>query len=318
MLTSRSFVSIGTTAMIAVGMHGLYAQTYPNKPIRLITAEVGGGTDFAARLIAQGLTERFGQQVVVDNRPGIIAVEAVAKALPDGYTMLLTASNFWIGPLLQKTSYDPQKQFSPISLVDTASNVLVVHPSVPARSVRELITLAKAKPGGLNYASSVTGGATHLSAELFKAMAGVDIVQVTYKGGGPATNALIAGEVQMAFSVAASATPHIKSGKLIPLAVTSSVPSVLFPDLPTIAASVPGYESVQLQGMLVPASTPSAVIYRLNQETVRVLVRPDVKQRFLDSGVEIVGSSPEVFASKMRSEIAKWGKLIKDAGIRVE
>jgi tripartite-type tricarboxylate transporter receptor subunit TctC len=303
-----------------LGITGLArGQDYPNRTIRIVTSASGGGTDFVARVVSQGLTGSLGQQVIVDNRGGNIPVEIVSQAPPDGYTLLADGSSFWVTPLLQKAPYDPVRDFSPITLVVSAPNLLVVHPSLPVKSVKELIALAKAKPGELNFSSGGVGGGAHLSGELFKSMAGVNMVHIPYKGGGPAMIALLGGEVQLLFPNTPSAAPYMKSGKLRALAVTSAQPSVLFPALPTVSASgLPGYESGTTYGIFAPAKTAAALINRLNQEIVRVLNRTDVKEQFLNAGVEVVGSSPEQFAATMKIEMVKWGKLIKDAGIKVE
>jgi tripartite-type tricarboxylate transporter receptor subunit TctC len=297
------------------------AQTYPNKPIRMVTSAAGGSADFAARLIAQGLTGDLGQQVVVDNRGGSVStsVAIVAKAPPDGYTLLLYASSLWIAPLLQQVSYDPIKDFSPITLAASSPYILVVHPTVPVTSVKELIALAKAKPGELNYGSSGLGTANHLAAELFNAMAGVSIVHVPYKGAGPALNALIGGQLQVMFPSAGSVTSHIKSGRLKALGVTSAGPSALAPGLPTVAAAgVPGYESLLMIGVFTPAGVPAAIINRLNQEIVKALRKADTKERLFNAGVEAVGGTPAQLAASVKSEMVRLGKVIKDAGIRAE
>jgi len=231
--------------------------------------------------------------------------------------LLAAGTALWLLPLMQKVPYDPVKDFSPISVVTSAPNVLVVHPGVPANSVKELVALAKAKPGMLNYGSSVVGTSSHLATELFKAMAGVDIVRVGYKGGGPARTALLAGEVQMVFAGAeATLMSLVKSGKLRALAVTSPQPSVLAPGLPTVAASgVPGYESGSLDCIFAPAKTPPSIILRLNQEIVRVINQSEVKQKLFNAGVETVGSSPEELAAKIKSEMARLGNILKDISI---
>ena len=274
----------------------------------------------AARLIAQGISGPLGQPVVVENRPPFITTETVAKAPPDGYSMLLNGSIVWVLPLLQKNvPWDPLRDFSPLTLVSSAPLTLVVHPSLPVKSVKELIALAKARPGKLDYSSAGQGVPPQIAAELFKSMAGVNIVSVNYKGSGEALTALIAGEVQVAFGNAAPVTPHITSGKLRALAVTSSEPSKLAPGLPTVAASgLPGYEYVSVIVMLAPAKTPEAIIRRLNQEIVRALNNPDVKQKFLDFGVESRSSSPEELAATVKTDMARMGKVIKDAGIKAE
>lgn len=293
------------------------AQHYPNKPIRLVTAAIGGGTDFVSRILAQGISGSLGQQVVVDNRPTAIIGETVARAPADGYTLVLNGSSFWLAPLLQaKPSYDVPRDFAPISLVTTSPTLIVVHPSLPVRSVKELVALAKAKPGALDYGSSTLGSPTHLAAELFKSMTNVDIVRISYKGNGPALNALVAGEVQLMFSNAAAVDPHVKSGRLRALAVASTQPSELAPGLPTVAEAVPGYDAASTYGLLAPAGTPAAIINRLNQEVVRFLKAPGAKERLLKAGVEAVGSSPEKLAETIRSDLVVWGKVIRDAKIR--
>ena len=302
--------------------HGpAWAQNYPSKPVRIVTAEPGGGNDLASRLIAQGLTASLGQQVIVDNRggSGLAAGDAVYKAQADGHTLLLYGSNIWISPLLRKTAWDPLKDFSAITLVNTAPNILVVNPALSVNSVRELIALAKARPGALNYASSGIGSSTHLAGELFRALAGVDIVRINYKGVGAALTDLIAGQVQLIFGSAAAVAPHIKSGKLKALAVTTAQPSAVAPGLPTIAgAGVPGYESGVNVGMFAPAHTPAALVRRLNQETLRVLRTAEVKDKFLSAGVEAAGTTPEHFGTLVKTEMARLGKVVRDAGIRVE
>lgn len=296
-------------------------QNYPTKPIRIVTAEVGGSQDVAARILAQGLTGPLGQQVIVDNRAsGVIPGEIVAKARADGYTLLLYAGTFWLQPFVRKhVPYDPVKDFSPITLVVVSPSVLVVHPSVPAQSVKELIALAKAKPGELNYAMGSVGSANHLAAELFKSMTGIDMVGIGYRGNGPAVSGLIGGQVQLMFATASSVVSHMKSGRLRALAVASAQPSQLVPDLPTVTASgVPGYESVSTTGFFAPAKTPPAIISRLNRESVRYLNTAEAKERFLHVGAEVVASSPEELAAKVKSEMTRMGKVIKEAGIKAE
>lgn len=306
--------------MMVLGAGFACGQDYPNKPIRFVTAAPGGGIDFTARMVAQGLTGSLNEQVVVDNRGGTsIAEQTVAKAPPDGYTILVHNNTVWTLPLLQKAPYDPTKDLLPITLATRSPNMLVVHPSMPVNSVKELIALAKASPGAINYAAGAIGASNHLAAELFKAMAGVNLARIGYKGGGPALNDLISGQVQVMFATTGSVTPHVKSGRLRALAVTSAEPSALAPGLPTIAASgVPGYESVTLYGLFAPAKTPATIINRLNRETVLFLNMPDTKERFFNSGVETVGSSSQEFATAIRTDIARLVKVIKDAGLRVE
>ncbi len=319
MLIPHLLVWTFSVALMVCGADVISAQGFPAKSIRLVTGAAGGGGDFLSRLIAPGLSNAVGQPVVVDTRPGNVGPEIVAKSPPDGYTLLVDSTTFLIAPLLQKMPYDGLQDFSPISLLVTSLNILVVHPSVTAKSVKDLIALAKAQPGKLNYGSGSTSSSSFLATELFKSMTGVDIVRITYKGGGPTMTALISGEVQMVLSSAGSATPHIKSGKARALAVTSAQPSVLFPDLPTMAAAgVPGYESVSITGMFAPAKTPATIINRLNQEIVRVVNAADVKEKSLAAGLETVGSSPQQFATAVKADLARLGKVIKDLGIKGE
>ena len=295
------------------------AQDYPNRPVRIVATSPGSATDIVARVIAQEMSASMGQQVIVDNRGDRVAQEIVAKSAPDGYTLHVTGTGFWVEPLLRKLSYDPINDFSPITLATTSPNVLVVHPSFAAKSVKDLIALAKVKPGTLNYASAGTGGSAHLAGELFGNMAGVNMVHVPYKGAGAALTALIGGETQLMFAVAGSATPHIKSGKVTALAVTSSQPSALVPGVPTITASgLPGYESVSMVSAFAPAKMSVALISRLNREMVQLLNKAEVKDRLFNTGVEVVGSTPEQLGAKVKLEIARLGKVIKEAGIRAE
>jgi tripartite-type tricarboxylate transporter receptor subunit TctC len=289
----------------------------------MVTAEPGGGNDFAARLIVQGLGASLGQPMIVDNRGGaggLIAISVALKAPPDGYTLLLYANNIWIIPLLRRSApYDALRDFVPITLAARAPNAVVVHPSLPVKSIAQLIALAKARPGELNYGSGGNGSSTHLAVELFKSMARLDIVRVTFKGNAPALNALFSGEVQLMIAPAGSLAAHLKSERLRVLAVTSPQPSPLLPGLPTMAASgLPGYESMQIYGVFAPAKTPSAIVERLNAEIVRVLQRPEVREKFLAAAVEPAGSTPQELGSTMKSEIVRIGKVIKDAGIRDE
>lgn len=319
MILLRYIALLVAGSQIIPGAGIVRGEIYPNKPIRIVTSETGGGNDIPTRLIAQGISVPLGQNVIVENRPSSVTGELVSRAVADGYTLLVHGSNFWLGPLLQKTPYDPVRNFSPITLAASTPNVLVVHPSLPVKLVKDLITLAGAKPGLLNYASGSTGSSNHLAAELFKAMAGVNIVRIPYNGTGRALNGLMGGEVQLMFPNAGGATPHLKSGRLRALAVTSATPSVLGPGLPTVAASgLPGYESVNTLGIYAPVRTPAAIITRLNQEIVRFLKTPEAKEQLLNSGVEVVGSSPEQLGATMKSEILRIGKVIKDAGIKAD
>ena len=316
MLNLHLVVWMFFVGVMAIGADVVFAQDYPGKPIRIITSGVGGNSDFDARQIAQEISGPLGQPVIVDNRTSMLAAELVAKAPPDGYN-LHVSSTLWIAPLLQKTPYE-MSDFSPISMIETQANIVIVHPSLPVKSIKELIALAKARPGALNYGSGATGGSTHLGVELFKSMAGVNIVRIQYKGSGPVIPALIGGEVQLTIQDVGNVVPQMKSGKVRALAVTSAEPSALAPGLPTVAASgLPGFEAIGQTGIFAPAKTPAAIIKRLNQEIVRFLNRADVKERFLAFGEEVVASSPEQLAATIKSDVAKWGKLIKDAGIKV-
>jgi len=294
-------------------------QNYPNKPIRMVTNEPGGGNDFVARVVAQGISAGLGQEVIVDNRANVlISAEVVAKALPDGYTLLFSGSSLWVGSLMvNSTPYDPIRDFSPITMTTNSPTILVVQPSLAVTSVKELIALAKAKPGYLNYSSAGSGSTNHLAGELFKAMAGVNIVHDPYKGSGAGINAVLAGEVQLMFPTVPAGMPLVKSGKLRALGVTSAQPSALAPGLPTVAASgLPGYEAGTSHGILAPANTPAFIIKRLNQEMVRFINTPEAKDAFLKAGLEAVGSSPEQLGIAMKSEMTRLGKVINDAGLR--
>lgn len=289
-------------------------QTFPSKPIRIVTSSVGGGGDFAARLIAQELGSRVGQRVLVDNRGGgVLAGEIVSKAPPDGYTLLLYGSTIWLAPFLQQAiSYNPERDFASVTLPISAPNVLTVHPSLPVRTVRDLIALARAQPGVLNYASGATGSANHLGAELFKSMARVSIVQVNYKGTGAAMNDLVAGQVHLMFANAASVGPHVKSGRLRALAVTTEKRTALAPGMPTVAESgLPGFESSSVWGFFVPAGTPPSIIRQLNRELVGVLEAADVKQKFFAAGMETVGSTPEALTALVKADMARFGKMLE-------
>lgn len=319
MVMSR-YAGLLTAAAVVFFATAAQCQIFPAKPIRVIASEPGGGGDFVARLIAQGISGGLGQPVVIENRGGsvVIPAEIVARAPADGYTLLLLGSTLWIEPLMHKTPYDPVQDFAPISWVVGSPNILVVHPSLPVKSVKELIALARSRPGELNHSVGITGSSSQLASELFKVMAAINMVAVPYKGIGPALTALVGGQVQVSFGNPSAVTPHLKSGRLRALAVTSAQPSILFPDLPTVAATLPGYESVSMFGIFAPAKTPAAVINRLNQEITRALNTPAIKEKFLAVGIETVASSPERLGAAVKSEIARMGKLLRDAGIRAE
>ena len=304
--------------LVMVSVNPAFAQDYASKPIRVITGSPGGSTDFTTRQVAQALSTALGQQVIVENRDGLLAAQAVAKAPPDGYTLVAAGGSLWITPLLQKTGYDAVTDFSPVSLLVRDVSLFVVHPSVPVTSIKELIALAKARPGQLNYATSGVGSTPHLATELFKAMSGINMVHIPYKGNSQALADLIGGQVQLALISAPSATPHIKSGKLRALAVTSAQPTPLAPGMPTVAATLPGFEAVGLTALFAPAKTPGAIVKRLNEEAARFLRTGEAQETFLKRGAEAVGSSPEQLAAAMKTEIERLGKLVKDLGIRAE
>ena len=300
-------------------------QVYPAKPLRMIVAyPPGGGTDIVGRMLAQKLSESLGQSVVVENRGGAsgnIGTELAARAAPDGYTILMgnVAPNAINVSLFKDLPFDPVADFAPVSLVASTPNILVVHPSTPARTVKEVIALAKAKPGTLNFASAGVGSSSHLAGELFRILARADIVHVPYKGAGPAMVDVLSGQVQLYFATMPAAMPHVKPGKLAPVAVTSARRSQALPDLPTVAESgVPGYEASTWYGVLAPARTPSAVVARLRGDIVKILADAALHARLADQGFDPVGSSPEEFGAYIKSEILKWGKVIRDAGIRPE
>lgn len=312
-------------ALAAAGAVGsAVAQTYPSAPIRMVLGfPPGGVADILARIVGPKLADSLGQPVVVENRPGAssnIAAEAVAKAPPDGHTLFVfSTANAVNVSLYSKLAYDPVKDFAPISLLASMANILVVHPSVPAQSVRELIALAKAKPGQLNFGSAGNGSTQHISAQLFGMMAGVEMVHVPYKGSVPAMTALLGGQIPLMFNVMSTALPHAKAGKVRALAVTSTRRSALVPDLPTVAeAGLPGFEYVAHFGLQAPARTPGPIIARLNAETARILQMPDIRERLEANGAEPKHSTPEEFGAFIQQEVDKHRPLIKASGARVD
>ena len=318
MKTALHLATAGLAALLPLGATA-NAQEYPTKPVHIVASEAGGGGDFIARLVAQGLSSAFGQQVVVENRGGgVIAGDLVAKSPPDGYTLLLYGNTLWLLPLMRKqVPYDPHRDFVPVTLVGRAGNVLVVHPSLPVKSVKDLIALARARPGQLNFSTAAPGTMNHLAGELFNSMAKANIVRVSYRGSASALTAVLSGEVQLMFATAAPAKPHIQAGRVRPLGVTTATRSTTYPDLPTIAESgLPGFEAVSAHGIFAPAKTPDAIIARLNQEIVRVLQRPEARDRFASIGAEPVGSTPEQLTAEIKAEIARMGKVIREAGIQ--
>lgn len=310
-----------STLIIGPIMLPAHAQTYPDRTIRIIVPfAAGGSTDIVARTTSQKLSERLRQSVVIDNRGGgggNIGSDMVAKAAPDGYTLLIgTVGSLTINPTLyKKMPYEPLKDLTPIGYIGSTPHVLVVHPSLPTRSVRELIALARSKPGELNYASGGTGGSTHLAAELFKSLSKVDMVHVPFKGGALGMVSLLGGHVHLMFQTMPPVLPHVKSGRLRALGMTGADRSPLLPALPTIAESgLPGYEVTQWWGLLGPSGLSSAIVARLSSELNAILQQADVKERFATEGADAAPNTPEWFASHMKSESAKWAKIVRASG----
>jgi len=301
-----------------------YPQGYPQKPIRFVLPfPPGGGTDTLGRVVGQKLGETLGQQVIIDNRPGAganIGAEVAAKSPPDGYTLFMGNVAHTINvTLYSRLNYDLLRDFAPVTMLGLTPNLIVVHPSVPAHTVKQLIALAKAKPGELNYASAGSGSSSHLAGELFKNLTGVQMVHVPYKGGGPAVTNLMAGEASVGFATMPSVLAQAKSGKLRALAVTTGRRSQGAPEVPTvIEAGLPGYEASTWYCLLVPAATPKEIIMRLNVDTGKVLAMPDVNARLTGLGYEVAGTTPEQLSAYMRSEIQKWGKVVKATNVRAD
>jgi tripartite-type tricarboxylate transporter receptor subunit TctC len=302
-----------------------HAQTYPQKPVRIVVGvPAGGTTDVVARLVGQKLGEQMGQQVVIDNRGGAggnIGAELVAKSPPDGYTLFLaTIGTMAINPsLYSKMPFDTLRDFAAISQLTSMPQLLVVHPSVPVKNVKELIAYAKSRPGQLTFASGGSGTAIHLAGELFKTMAGVDMVHVAYKGGGPAMTDVIGGQVSLMFDQILTSLPHAQSGRLRGLAVTTEKRSPAAPQIPTIAeAALPGYAVTTWHGLLAPVGTPRDIINRLSSEAAKALQNPDVREKFASQGVDPISSTPEQFAAMMKSELDKWRKVIAASGTKID
>ena len=308
-------------AGLATPLWSAEAQDYPTRPIRVIVPQsAGGSTDLIARLLAQKMGDALGQSIVVDNRPGAGSVngtDMAAKAAPDGYTLLTVAASFTITPALhKKLPFDSVRDFAPISQVATLPHIVIVHPSVPVKSVKDLIAMAKAKPGDLNVATSGIATSTHLAAELFMHLTGTKMVTVPYKGGSPSMTAMLAGQCQVNFAALSTALPHVRSGKVRALAVSSGKRSVTAPEYPTIAeAGVPGYEHSSWVGLLAPAKTPRPILSRLGTEAIKAAEASDTKPYLLKSGMEPVGSTSAEFAAVIKAEIAKWQKVVKAAGL---
>ncbi len=300
------------------------ADAYPSKPVRIVVPfSPGGATDIMSRLVAERLSARLGQAVIVENRPGggtMIASDYVARAEPDGYTLLMAASSLGIAPsLYAKVNYDPIKDFAPVSQLASVVHVLEVHPSVPARNVGELIAYLKANPGKVSYGSVGAGSSTHLEAELFNSMAGVEMEHIPYKGSAPALTDLVAGRIQLMFDAWASSGPFVRDGRLRALAVTTTQPSAAVPDLPTVADSgLPGYSAMPWLGLVAPAGTPGPVIGELHQAIADIVQEPAVQAKFSELGLDIIGNDPQAFADFIKQDIATWAKVARDANIRLE
>ncbi len=312
---------VAAATLLLCGAPIALAQTpYPSKPVRIVTADAGGSSDFFVRVLAQELSKALGQQFIVDNHGGAGSApgENAARAAPDGYSLLFYTMNLWITPLLQKANYDPIADFAPITLATKACSVLVVTPSLPVKSVKDLITLAKAKPGDLVYAHGSAGSASHLAGAMFRSMTGVQMLNVPYKGSAQALIDVMAGQAQLMFPNSAVVPPHLKSGKLKALAVTSAERSPLFPDLPAVSETVPGFAATTMNGFWAPARTPEAIVRRLNQEAVRIIRTPEMKSRLATNGIEPVGSSPQEFAATIAEDMTRWAAVIKAAHIRAD
>ena len=319
------FAAIGA-ALLAAGLaagNALAADKYPTKPIRFIVPfPPGGGTDIVARVIAQRMTETLGEQVVVDNRGGAggtIGAEIAARAVPDGYTLIMVSGSYAVNPTVYKLSYDPVDGVTPIAQIATGPFVVVVHPSVPVKNIKELLALAKAKPGGLNFASTGTGGITHLTTELFKLMAHVNLTHIPYKGTGPAIIDLLGGQVQVLFGASAALVPHVRTGKLRALAVTGPERMGALPDLPTVNESgVPGYEVSLWYGVLGPKGLPKDIVTRWNSEIKRIVQTQEMKGRFASEGLTPAPGTPGDFAKVLKRDIEKWTKVVKDANVKAQ
>ncbi|MGE5526041.1 MAG: tripartite tricarboxylate transporter substrate binding protein [Rhodospirillaceae bacterium] len=299
------------------------AQSYPTKPVRIIIPfPPGGSNDIVGRLIAQQLSDRMGKQFVVDNRGGaggVLGSEIAANSAPDGYTLLIVSSAYAFNPSLYKLSYDPDKAFAPVALLGTGPNALTVFPKLPVNSVKELIALAKSKPGQLNYASAGVGSFQHLGSALFTMMAGINVVHVPFKGGGPAMADVIAGNTQICLGSLIQMIPHVNSGRLKMLGIGSLKRSKAFPDVPTIAeAGVPGYDASNWWGILAPAGTPQNIVQTLNKEIGAILTSPDIQKRFESQGAEAATMTPAEFGKHIRAETVKWSRVVKEANIKAE
>jgi tripartite-type tricarboxylate transporter receptor subunit TctC len=317
-LACISAIALGALSTTAVSQD---AVNYPERPIRMIVPFApGGGLDITTRLIGQKLTAKWGQNIVADSRPGaatIVGTDIASKATPDGYTILMITTTFAINPGLRaRLPYDPLKDFTPVTQLNSQPNVIVVAPSFAGNSVRDLVALAKAKPGELTFASPGAGSAPHLSAEMFQHAAGIRMVHVPYKGIPPAVTDVVGGRVTMLFTTTISAAPHIKSGRLRAVAITSAKRQASMPDVPTVGETVPGYHAEAFQGMVVPAGVPQVIVNKLSAEVASIVKSPEIAQRFQLDGAEPVGSTPQEFAAFLKAEMQKWSQVIREAGIK--
>jgi tripartite-type tricarboxylate transporter receptor subunit TctC len=323
MIAKLPFIAAISLTALTTAAFSQDASNYPSRPIRVIVPFApGGGLDISTRLIGQKLTEKWGQNIVVDSRPGaatIVGTEIASKAVPDGYTLLMITTTFAINPgLYPKLPYDPLKDFTPVTQLNSQPNVIVVAPSFSGKSVKDLIAAAKAKPGELTFASPGAGSAPHLAAEMFQRAAGVRMIHVPYKGIPPAVTDVIGGRVAMLFTTTISAAPHINSGKLRAIAITSAKRQSSMPDVPTVGETLPGYRAEAFQGMVAPAGVAPGIVGKVSAEVARIVQLPDVARRFQLDGAEAVGSTPKEFAAFLRAEMQKWSKVIKEAGIKPE
>ncbi len=325
-MNRKVFLIVGLIALALAPVRAALAQAdaFPVRPVRVVVPfPPGGSVDTVARLVAPRLSESFGQQFVIENRSGAsgnIGAEQVARAAPDGYTLMVHTLPLVANPYLYaKVPFDPLTDFTPVSLLSSAATMLAIHPSVQARSVRELIELARAKPGALNFSTAGAGTNPHIAAELFNQLAGINTVAIHFKGGGPGLLAALAGDTQIIFAGVSEAAPHVAAGKLRSLGITSPKRSGAFPDMPTIAESgLPGYEFVTWHGLLAPRSLPAALVSRVGERVRRVMAAPDFVKLFQQSGLDIIASSPDEFGSYLKAESAKWGKVIRERGMRAE
>ena len=322
-MNARSAIAALCAAALCHAAPAAEKEAWPSKSVRiLVPTPPGGGNDIMARMAAQKMNERWSQAVVVDNRPGAggqIAMETAAKAAPDGYTLLLGTTNLTVLPSMTKVAYDPVRDFLPVSLMATSANLLLVNPAVEAKTIQQLLTLARAKPGQLNYASGSVASSSQLAAELLKSMARVNITHVPYKGAGPALVDLLAGQVQIMFSNPAASAAHVRGGKLRALAATSDKRLPDFPDLPTVAESgLPGYEASTWWGILAPRGTPAPIVSQLNEVISKAINAGEVRSRIAALGAQPAGGPPQQLAALIRDEIPKWGRVIKEAGIRLD